>query len=113
MEDAAKVPGAAVMYHTFEFSQPTDLALMGQKIDPNSRRRNYVTPLDTNRPAPYTTPTGGTYEKEYTIVTQFSFLVDKTGAVHVRPFDASTGFTSLELSTITGKPFAKSPGFER
>jgi Domain of unknown function (DUF4157) len=114
MEDAAKIPGAAVMYHTFEFSQPSDLALMGQKIDPNSPRRNYVTPLDTNRPVPYTTPKGATYEKEYTIVTKFSFLVDKTGAVHVRPFDpGSTLFTSLELSTITGKPFAKSPGFER
>ncbi len=51
--------------------------------------------------------------KEHTIVTQFSFLVDKTGAIHVRPFEASTSFTSLELSTLTGRPFAKSPGFER
>jgi len=115
MEDAAKIPGGAVMYHTFEFNQPTDLAAKGKKIDPNSPRRNYVTPLATNRPAPYTTPTGAaSYEKEYTIVTQFSFLLDKTGAVHVRPFDPGpTKFTSLELSTITGKPFAKSPGFER
>jgi hypothetical protein len=114
MEDAAKIPGAAVMYHTFEFIQPADLARKGQKMDPKSPRRNYVTPLDTNTPAPYTTPTGAAnYEKEYTIVTQFSFLLDKTGAVHVRPFDAATGFTSLELSTITGKPFATSPGFER
>jgi hypothetical protein len=114
MEDAAKIPGAAVMYHTFEFNQPSDLAAKGQKLDHNSTRRNFVTPLDTNAPAPYTTPTGAVnYEVEYTIVTQFSFLVDKSGAVHVRPFDATPSFTSLELSTITGKPYAKSPGFER
>jgi hypothetical protein len=114
MDDAAKIPGAAVMYHTFEFNQPSDLAAKGQKLDHNSTRRNFVTPLDTNTPAPYTTPTGAVnYEVEYTIITQFSFLVDKSGAVHVRPFDAAPGFTSLELSTITGKPYAKSPGFER
>jgi len=113
MENAAKIPGAAVMYHTFEFNQPADLAAKGQKVGSDSPRRNYVTPLDTNSPAPYTPPAGDNYQKEYTIITQFSFLVDKSGAVHVRPFDASTGFTSLELSTITGKPYAKSPGFER
>lgn len=53
------------------------------------------------------------YEGEYTVITQFSFLVDKTGAVHVRPFDVSTNFTALQLSTITGSPFEKKPGFER
>jgi hypothetical protein len=111
MENAAKIPGAAVIYHTLEFSQPADLAAKGQKLDPDSPRRNYVTPLSTNKPGQYTLPAAGSYEKEYTIITQFSFLVDKSGAVHVRPFDASAGFTSLELSTITGKPFAKSPGF--
>lgn len=113
MENAAKIPGAAVMYHTFEFNQPADLAAKGQKLDLNNPRRHYVTPLDTNSPAQYTPPAGASYENEYTIITQFSFLVDKSGAVHVRPFDPSAGFTSLELSTITGKPFAKSPGFER
>jgi hypothetical protein len=118
MSVAATIPRAAVMYHTFEWSNPTDLTAQGQTIDPDSPRRCYVTPLDTNSPAPYTLPTGlKRYEGpdgEYTIVANLSFLVDKTGAVHARPFDAgTTGFTSLELSTITGSPFAKAPGFQR
>jgi hypothetical protein len=32
-------------------------------------------------------------------------LVDNKGAVHVRPFSASTGFTTLDLSAITGTTF--------
>jgi len=114
MEDAAKIPGAGVMYHTFEFKQPSDLAAKGKQLDHDSPRRCYLTPFSTNSPAPYTLPTGlGNYQDEYQIVTQFSFLVDKSGGVHVRPFDAGAGFTSLELSTITGKPYAEKPGFER
>jgi hypothetical protein len=113
MEDAAKVTTAAVMYHTFETIQPTDLA-PGQKLDSNSPRKAYITPLDTNRPAPYTLPTGLTdYQDEYPWIVGLSFLVDKSGAVHVRPFDPHEGFTSLELSTITGEPFATSPPFFR
>jgi hypothetical protein len=113
MSDAAKIPGAAVMYHTFEFHRPAD----APTLDSNSPRRCYVTPLDTNTPAPYTLPPGlkgyeGTHG-DFEIVADISFLVDKTGAVHVRPFDPTSQFTSLELSTITGSPFAKSPGFER
>jgi hypothetical protein len=38
-------------------------------------------------------------------VISFTFLVDAQGAVHVRPFDPSTLFTTLELSTITGTTF--------
>jgi hypothetical protein len=105
LDEASKVPGAALMYHTFEFNQPKDLKDKGQTLAPENPRRHYVTPLDTNQPVQYTPPSGGTYEKEYTFITSFSFLVDGKGLVHVRPMDASTGFTTLELSTITGTTF--------
>jgi hypothetical protein len=105
MERAAKIPGAAVMYHTFEFNQPRDLKAKGQKVDANDPRRHYVTPLDTNVPAQYTPPAGGTYEREYTIIAPFTFLVDAAGAVHVRPMRISGGLTTLELSTIAGTEY--------
>ncbi len=110
LEEGSKVPGAAVMYHTFEFTTPSDLAAKGQKLSPENPRRHYVTPLDTNTPRQYTPPPVG-YEKEYIVIAPFSFLVDTNGAVHVRPFAASagSGFTSLELSTVTGTPFAGEP----
>jgi hypothetical protein len=105
MADAMGIPGAAVMYHTFEFSSPLDLRAKGQKRKSEDPRRHYVTPLDTNTPRQYTPPAKGTYEAEYTHITSFTFLVDDKGAVHVRPFDPGTGFTTLELSTITGTTF--------
>jgi Domain of unknown function (DUF4157) len=104
MTNAMGIPGAAVMYHTFEFNQPLDVKVKGQKLNPEDPRRHYVTPLDTNTPVQYTPPTKG-YEAEYTHITSFTFLVDSAGAVHVRPFDPSTAFTTLELSTITGTTF--------
>ena len=111
LEEGSKVPGAAVMYHTFEFVNPSDLTAKGETIKNESPRRQYVTPLNTNAPRQYTPPTGATYEKEYLVIAPFSFLVDTTGAVHVRPFAAGGGslFTSLELSTVTGKPFPEEP----
>jgi hypothetical protein len=111
LEEGARVPGAAVMYHSFEFTTPSDLAAKGQKLNKESPRSQYVTPLDTNRPRQYTSPSGATYEKEYVIIAPFSFLVDSNGAAHVRPFAASagSGFTSLELSTVTGAPFPGEP----
>lgn len=108
LEEGAKVPGAAVMYHTFEFTTPGDLAAKGQQINFGDPRRHYVTPLDTNAPRQYTPPPGG-YETEYVVINPFSFLVDSNGEVHVRPFEAGGGFTSLDLSTITGTPFAGEP----
>jgi hypothetical protein len=105
MSKALSLPGAALMYHTFEFNQPLDVKAKGQKLDSQDPRRHYVTPLDTNTPTPYTPPAPDTYEKEYTHITSFVFLVDKNGAVHVRPFDPGTAFTTLELSTITGTTF--------
>jgi hypothetical protein len=112
LDEGAKVPGAAIMYHTFEFNQPSDLKAKGQTLKPEDSRRHYVTPLDTNRPRQYSPPSGG-YESEYTIITSFSFLADDKGAVHVRPMDASTGFTTLELSTITGTTFPEPLEFEK
>jgi len=111
LEEGAKVPGAAVMYHTFELIGPSDLAAKGQKLHHLDPRRHYVTPLDTNTPKQYTPPKPDTYEKEYVIIAPFSFLVDTNGAVHVRPFEASAGslLTSLELSTVTGTPFPGEP----
>jgi hypothetical protein len=111
LEEGAKVPGAAVMYHTFELITPSDLAAKGQKLNPDNPRRHYVTQLDTNTPRQYTPPSlPESYEKEYIIIAPFCFLVDAKGAVHVRPMGAAgSGFTSLELSTITGTPFPGEP----
>jgi hypothetical protein len=112
LDETLKMPGAAVMYHTFEFNQPSDLKAKGKKLATDDPRRHYVTPLDTNQPKQYSPPSGG-YESEYTHITSFSFLVDDKGKVHARPFAPETGFTSLELSTITGTTFAKTSEFER
>jgi Domain of unknown function (DUF4157) len=105
LDEGSKVPGAAIMYHTFEFHRPSDPKAKGQKLKDEDPRRHYVTPLDTNSPRQYSPPSPDTYEKEYTFIISFSFLVDAKGAVHVRPMDASTGFTTLELSTVTGTTF--------
>ena len=111
LDDTSKLPGAAIMYHTFEFNQPSDLKAQGKKLAAQDPRRHYVTPLDTNQPKQYSPPTGG-YESEFTHITSFSFLVDDKGKVHVRPFGPDSGFTSLELSTITGTTFARTSEFE-
>jgi hypothetical protein len=59
LDETSKVPGAALMYHTFEFNQPSDLKAKGQELAPEDPRRHYVTPLDTNQPTQYTPPSGG------------------------------------------------------
>jgi hypothetical protein len=148
LDDTLKIPGAAVMYHTFEFNQPSEvkakieacrldairesedpsirerrrqgvrpfsLDMEGsfntlcnkpiEKLRPDDPRRHYVTPLSTNTPTQYTPPSPATYEQEYTHVIRFVFLVDDKGGVHVRPMTSDTGFTTLELSTITGKTY--------
>jgi hypothetical protein len=103
MVDAAATPGSALMYHTFEFTNPTDAPTMGNE----NPRRHYVTPLDTNTPRQYTPPAGpGGYEQEWYTLSRFVFLIDKTGGVHVRTSPSGlSSFTTLELSTITGKPY--------
>ena len=113
METAMAIPGAAVMYHTFEFISAHDLKVKGQKMEPSNPRRHYVTPVDTNTPAQYTPPAKKTYEAEYTHIIRFSFLVDTQGAVHVRPLDTATNFTTLELSTITGTTYPEPLEFEK
>lgn len=112
LDSTLTIPGAAVMYHTFEFNNPQDLKVKGQKLKSDDPRRHYVTPLDTNSPLQYTPPTGG-YETEFTHVAKFAFLVDTQGAVHVRPLETSTGLTTLELSTITGTTFPEPLEFEK
>jgi Domain of unknown function (DUF4157) len=99
------IPGAAVVYHTYEFNNASDLQAQGQKLGNEDPRRQYKTPLDTNTPAQYSAPKGATYEAEYTHLAKFSFLVDSTGVIHVRPFNTKSLFTTLDLSTITGKPY--------
>jgi len=113
MESALAIKGAAVMYHTFEFNNPHDLKVKGQKLDASNPRRHYVTPIDTNTPVQYTPPASATYEKEFTHVVRFSFLVDTQGMVHVRPMDTSSALTTLELSTITGTTFPEPLQFEK
>ena len=105
LADSAKLPGAAVMYHTFEFNEPGDLQVQGKKRAHDDPRRHYVTPLDTNTPRQYTPPSPDTYEKEFTHISKFAFQIDDKGAIHVRPFDTSTLITTLELSAITGQTY--------
>ena len=113
LADTAKLPGAAVMYHTFEFNDPSDLKAQGKKRASDDPRRHYVTPLDTNTPRQYTPPQGDTYEKEFTHISKFVFQIDTQGAVHVRPFDTSTSITTLELGTITGQTYPDVVDFEK
>lgn len=114
MEKAMAVPGAAVMYHTFEFNNPHDERARGQKLKSDNPRRHYVTPLDTNTPEQYTPPPAPkTYEEEFFHIVRFAFLVDTDGAVHVRPLETSTLFTTLELSTITGTTYPEPLQFDK
>ena len=113
MADAAKLPGAAMMYHTFEFNQPSDSRQQGKPITTDDPRRHYVTPLDTNVPRQYTPPKSpANYEKEYTAILRFVFQIDPQGVIHARPFEGSSGMTTLEISTITGQSYPDLLKFE-
>lgn len=99
MEEVMKIKGAAVMYHTFELSDPSDLADKTKRVDPNDPRRNFLTPFDTNTPQPFKLPKGGkNYLDKYVHYLEFTFLADQSGEVHVRPGGRDP------LSTITGAP---------
>jgi hypothetical protein len=113
LADTAKLPGAAVMYHTFEWNQPSDLKSRGQTLNPLDPRRHFVTPLDTNTPRQYTPPAPEIYTKEFTHISKFTFQVDAQGAIHVRPWDTTTGFTTLELGAITGQTYPDVLHFEK
>ncbi|HZE70841.1 MAG TPA: DUF4157 domain-containing protein [Pyrinomonadaceae bacterium] len=100
LKEVAKLKGAAVIYHTFEAVTPKELLAKGEKLAAGDVRRNHITPLDTNKPVPYSTANSDSayFSPEYFTVLQFSFLVDAKGEVHIR-----TNSTD-ELSTVTGKP---------
>lgn len=101
LKEALKSEGLVVIYHTFEWREPSDLKAKGQTLGVSDPRRNYITPLDTNQPVPYKPPDpkkASSWEQDFSDVMQFSFLVDQTGEVHIR-----TG-TTTQLSSVTGKP---------
>lgn len=93
LDEALKIKGAAVIYHTYEMSGP--------QMQPGSPTRNIRT-LIGGTPAGYD-PSGkeksaNQYMDEYNIVLQFAFLVDETGVIHV------TVGTTSNLSRVTGTP---------
>jgi len=99
LTEAVKQKDAAVLYHTFEFVSPSDVK--GGSFKPGDPRRNYLTPLDTNKPAPYSPPDpedASSYSKDYSQIFQFAFLIDNKGEIHVVPGSVR------ELGTLTGKP---------
>lgn len=102
LNEALKEKGLAIVYHTFEEAKhrPSDI----KSGDP---RRNYVTPLDTNKPQSFSPPDpdrASSYSKQYVHVFEFGFLIDRNGAVHIRPGSIR------EFSTFTGKPEDTPPG---
>ncbi|HET7113824.1 MAG TPA: DUF4157 domain-containing protein [Pyrinomonadaceae bacterium] len=104
LNEAVKVKNVGVVYHTMEEKEhrPADI----KAGDP---RRNYWTPLDTNKPEPFAPPDPD-FAPSYSIgpkapfihVFEFGFLIDRNGEVHVRPGSLR------ELSTVTGKPLDSS-----
>ena len=103
MEEVMKIKGAAVMYHTFELTVPSDLAAKKQGLDPSDPRRHYITPFDTNTPKPYKLPKGSDgYLDHYIHYLEFTFLVDENGEVHVRPGgrDSTTTITGKSLTGV-------------
>jgi hypothetical protein len=98
LASALRAPGAAVIYHTYEFPAPGSPQ---NQIRRGAPRRNCLTPVSTNVPAPYTAPDlddASSYQRDYTHIFQFAFLVDRTGVIHVRP-----NFVE-ELSDVVGRP---------
>ncbi len=92
LEDALKIDGTAVIYHTFEYSGP--------QMNPGSPTRNILTPLG-GTPAGYD-PSGvekpTQYAADYEDILQFAFLVDERGVIHV------TVGGRLNLSHVIGTP---------
>jgi hypothetical protein len=93
VNEALKIKGAAVIYHTFEFSGPE-----GMKVgDPT---RNIITDIGGS-PKSYKPPdidNASSYTNEYKHVLQFAFLVDENGVIHV------TVGSTYNLSRVTGTP---------
>jgi hypothetical protein len=93
LEDALKIEGAAVIYHTFEYSGP--------QINRGSPIRNILTPIG-GTPAGYdpsgTEKSASQYGEMYDDILQFAFLVDEKGVIHV------TLGSRPNLSRVTGTP---------
>lgn len=118
LSETLKSKGVVAIYHTFETNDPSDLAGKPKVKTAAGRyrslwmgdpRRNYITPLDTNKPGQYFPPEednasswregGGRHTHgDFYSVMQFNFLVDNKGEVHVRAGNAD------QLSTLTGAP---------
>jgi uncharacterized protein DUF4157 len=94
LDEALKIPGAAVIYHTFESNMPA-----GMKS--GSPTRNIRTPMG-GTPAGYdpsgTELSANQYTDEFDTILQFAFLVDENGVIHV------TVSTTANLSRVTGTP---------
>jgi hypothetical protein len=93
LQDALKIKGAAVIYHTYEVTGPS--------MKPGSPTRNIRTPIGGS-PAGYdpsgTEKSANQYSDEYSTILQFAFLVDEAGVIHV------TVGTTSNLSRVTGTP---------
>ena len=95
LEEALKIKGAAVFYHTYESGGP--------QMKPGSPIRNIMTPMGGS-PGGFD-PSGveasaNQFRDNFFEVLQFAFLVDETGVIHV-----TTGTTS-NLSRVTGTPLS-------
>jgi hypothetical protein len=97
LEAVTKLKDVVVVYHTFETNKPTEMRW-------GSPERNFLTPLGGS-PKPYSPPkldNASSWSEDFpTLVTDFNFLIDENGVIHVRPSFAEG---TKELSTVTGKP---------
>jgi hypothetical protein len=95
VNEALKIKGATVIYHTFEWSGPS-----GMKVgDPT---RNIKTDIGGS-PTGYSPPdidNASSYTDDFRPVLQFAFLVDEKGVIHV------TVGTVPNLSRVTGTPLS-------
>jgi hypothetical protein len=105
--------GIALIYHTFERNDPSDLegkpkiknkAGEYRSLHSGDPRRNYKTPLATNKPDSYSPPKKddvGSWMQTHHNIMQFSFLVDHKGEVHIRAGNPNV------LSPVTGAAIPK------
>ena len=95
VNEAIKIKGATVIYHTYEWSGPSEMK-------PGDPTRNIKTDID-GTPAGYSPPdidNASSYAEEFHDVLQFAFLVDENGVIHV------TVGTTYNLSRVTGTPLS-------
>jgi hypothetical protein len=81
-----------VIYHTFEYSRPTDM-------DFGDPRRNIATRMKDMTPFHFTPPdprSAGSWDRVYSNIFQFAFLIDSDGVIHV------TWGSEPQLSRVTG-----------